>query len=67
MRNFIVWAGAILIGVTLWWFTARVSLQFIDPTSFVVAIAIAAAALTALLWWEIAVDPDDDTADTKED
>lgn len=67
MRNFIVWAGTILIGVTLWWFTARVSLQFIDPTGFVVAIAIAAAALTVLLWWEIAGGPDDDTADTRKD
>lgn len=67
MRNFIVWVGTILIGVTLWWFTARVSLQFADPIGFVVAIAIAAAALTVLLWWEIAGTPDDNTADSRKD
>ncbi|RAH99148.1 hypothetical protein DLJ53_21610 [Acuticoccus sediminis] len=70
MRNLAVWAGTIAVGVVLWWFTARVSLQFIDPAGFLVAIAIAAAALTALLWWEIATSDGDaaaDTQDTRED
>lgn len=52
-RNLIVWAGVATISVVLWYFTARVNLHFIKPMQFLIYVAIAAAAITALLWWEV--------------
>ncbi len=65
MRNIIVWLGVITISLILWYFTARVNLHFIRPMQFLAYVAVAAAAMTALLWWEVSsgrsTDGDDDS------
>ena len=59
MRNLTVWIVAAIVLAGVWLLAARTSLQFIDPTSFLLIIAAAAAALTALLWWDTAADADE--------
>ncbi len=55
-RNVLVWAVVVAISAAIWFFAARTRLHFIDPVLFLVFLAIAAAGLTALVWWEIVAD-----------
>ncbi len=57
--NLIVWGGVLAIVVVIWLLAVRRSLHFSDPVAFLIVVAGAALALTALLWWEIASDPTD--------
>lgn len=59
-RNLMVWIAVLVIVAVIWFLAARTHLQFVDSTMFLMVIAGAAAALTALLWWEIATDSSDD-------
>lgn len=61
LRNLVVWIGVVAISLVLWYFSARVNLHFIDPMTFLGYVVTAAAAMTALLWWEISAGEDDDT------
>lgn len=61
-RNFTVWAGVVAVCAALWFIAARTRLHFIDPTRFLIVVAIAAAVLTALLWWELRHDDPTDPA-----
>ncbi len=58
-RNLIVWTVVVAVAAGVWFFAARIRLHFIDPRTFLVVVAVAAATLAALLWWEIASGPDD--------
>lgn len=60
LRNALVWLAVALTCLVLWYFTARLRLHFLRPGEFLAYVAVAAAALTALLWWEVASRPDDD-------
>lgn len=52
LRNLIVWLGVIAVAAAVWLFAVRTSLHFVDPGRFLVLVAVAAGALTVLLWWE---------------
>lgn len=51
-RNAIVWAGTFAICLLLFWTAARTNLHFIQPLRFLVYVALAAIAMTALICWE---------------
>ncbi len=53
-RNLIVWGGVLAIVALIWLLAVRQGLHFRDPVAFLIVVAGAALALTALLWWEIA-------------
>lgn len=58
-RNLAIWAVAAMVVLGLWAFAARTRLHFIDPARFLILVAVAAALLTGLLWWDMAqADPD---------
>jgi hypothetical protein len=52
-RNLLVWIAVVAVAGLLWFFVARTRLHFIDPFKFVIVIAVAAAFLTGLLWWDV--------------
>lgn len=60
LRNALVWIAVVLTALALWYVTARVRLHFLRPAEFLAYVSVAAAVLTAVLWWEIASRPDDD-------
>jgi|JI10StandDraft_1071094.scaffolds.fasta_scaffold795792_2 hypothetical protein len=51
--NAIVWCGVLLVAAALWFFGARTRLHLVDPLAFIALVAVAAAVLTGLLWWEM--------------
>lgn len=59
-RNLLLWLGVAVIVAGLWYFAARVRLHLVDPLAFIGWVAVAAAGLTALLWWGLAGGSDDD-------
>jgi hypothetical protein len=62
LRNVVVWVGVIAVAAGMWFFVGRRRLHLIDPPTFLIFVAIATAALTALLWWEMSRrDPSDDS------
>jgi len=63
--NAIVWCGVLLVAVGLWFFGARTRLHLVDPLAFIALVAVAAAILTGLLWWEMARDGGDATDDER--
>ena len=58
--NAVVWCVVLLVVAGLWFFAARGRLHLIDPLAFVGVVAVAAAILTALLWWEMSADGPDE-------
>lgn len=57
--NAVVWAGVLAVVAGLWFFSARTRLHLVDPLSFITVVAVAAAVLTALLWWEMRKNAED--------
>lgn len=57
--NLIMWCAVLLVCGGLWFFGVRTRLHLVDPLSFIGLVAVAAAALTALLWWEMGTGDDD--------
>lgn len=51
-RNIVVWAGTLAICLVLYWTAARTNLHFIQPLRFLLYVALAATAMTALICWE---------------
>jgi len=62
-RNRWIWAGCIAIALALWAFVARVRMHLVDEPLFLGVVALAAAALTALYWWDVAADDRNQQAD----
>lgn len=52
-RDLLAWAAIVAVCLLLYWFAVRPLLQFRSPIEFVVLTAIAAAALTVILWLEL--------------
>ena len=63
-RNLWIWAGCIAIALALWAFVARVRMHLVDEPLFLGAVALAAIALTALYWWDVAAEDADPRADS---
>ncbi len=61
--NAVVWCVVLLVAAGLWFFAARTRLHMVDPLSFIAVVGVAAAVLTALLWWEMASGPEDEGKD----
>lgn len=59
-RNLVVWIGVAAILAAVWYFGARPRLHFTNPAGFLALLVAAAAALTGLLWWELATADEDD-------
>jgi hypothetical protein len=57
-RNLLVWAGSVAVALGLWVFCARTRMHLVDELTFIGCVAIAAAALTALYWWDVAAGDD---------
>ncbi|MGE0714614.1 MAG: hypothetical protein AB7P02_04150 [Alphaproteobacteria bacterium] len=51
--NAVVWIGVLAVVAGLWFFGVRTRVHLIDPLEFIVLVAVAAAFLTALMWWEM--------------
>jgi len=51
-RDLAAWAVIVAVALALYWFAIRPLLQFRSPIEFVVLVALAAVALTVLLWLE---------------
>lgn len=65
LRNRWIWAVCIAMALALWGFVARTRMHFVDELLFLGCIALAAAVLTALYWWDVArSDPDDSDSDS---
>jgi hypothetical protein len=58
-RNLVIWAGVAVVVLGLWFFAARTRLHLVDPMTFIVYVAVAAACLAALFWWGLAGRDDD--------
>lgn len=52
-RDLAAWAAIVAVCLLLYWFAVRPLLQFRSPIEFVVMMALAAAALTVILWLEL--------------
>ncbi|MCC7272654.1 MAG: hypothetical protein IT561_08300 [Alphaproteobacteria bacterium] len=50
--NLVVWCGVAAVAFMLWFFAGRTRLHLVDPLAFIGLVAVAAAVLTALVWWE---------------
>lgn len=59
MRNRVIWGLVILVVLALWGLVARVRMHLVDELSFIGCVAIAAAVLTALYWWDVRAEKDD--------
>lgn len=62
-RNRWIWAGCIAIALALWAFVARVRMHLVDELLFLGCMVLAAMALTALYWWDVAAGSDDNRED----
>lgn len=52
-RDLAAWSGIVAVCLLLYWFAVRPMLQFRSPIEFVALTALAAAALTVILWLEL--------------
>ena len=62
-RNLLVWAGVTAIALGLWLIAARTRMHLVDELSFLGCVAVAALALTALYFWDVAAIHSDETND----
>ena len=67
-RNQWIWAGCVAVVLALWGLVARPRLHLVDEPLFLGCVVLAALALTALYWWDVAADDTDSTSnDSRED
>jgi hypothetical protein len=59
-RNRVIWALVILVAVALWALVARVRMHLVDELSFLGCVALAAAVLSALYWWDVSAESETD-------